>query len=65
VTWEIKNLAVEDYGRCTKRFAQNARRNAKSLLNPKKTVQYIARIAFQSVRTKGVKRIDFVGLFRI
>ena len=41
--------------RCTRRFAKNARRNVKFLLNPAETVPYIARIAFQSARTKIVK----------
>jgi hypothetical protein len=54
---------AEGHRRCTRRFAQNVRRNAKSLLNPAVTVRYTARIAFQSARTKGVKRIDFVNLF--
>jgi len=46
---------AEVRGRCTRRFAQNATRNAKFLLNPVMTVRYIARSAFQSVRTKSAK----------
>jgi len=41
--------------RCTRRFAKNARRNVKFLLNLAETVPYTARIAFQSARTKIVK----------
>jgi hypothetical protein len=54
---------AEGHGRCTRRFAQNVRKNAKSLLNPEMTVRYTARIAIQSVRTKVVKRRDFVSFF--
>jgi hypothetical protein len=46
------------HGRCIKRLAQNVKKNAKSLLNPEKTVRYTARIVIQSVRTKAVKRRD-------
>ena len=67
VTWDINKVAVVDtaegHGRCTRRFAQNVRRNAKSLLNPEKTVRYTARSALQSAKAKAVKRIDFVSLF--
>jgi len=42
-------------GKCTRRLAKNARRNAKFLLNLAETVPYTARIAFQSARTKIVK----------
>lgn len=49
VTWDIKKVAAVDtaegHGRCTRRFAQNVRKNAKSLLNPEMTVRYTARIA--------------------
>ena len=59
VTWDINKIAVVDTtevrGKCTRRLAQNAIRNAKFLLNPVGTVQYIAKIAFQSARTKIVK----------
>jgi hypothetical protein len=48
-------VASAGRGKCTKRFALNARKNAKSLLNREKTVRSIARIVFQSVRTKAVK----------
>jgi len=50
-----------DHERCTRRFAQNARKNARSLLSPEMTVRYTARIAIQSARTKVVKRRDFVA----
>ena len=66
VTWYINKAAadtVEGRGRCTRRFAQNARKNAKSLLSPEMTVRYTAGIAIQSARTKVVKRRDFVSLF--
>jgi hypothetical protein len=49
VTWYINKAAVVDTGelpgRCTRRFAQNVRKNAKSLLNPEMTVPYTAGIA--------------------
>jgi len=51
---------AEGQGRCTRRFAQNARKNVKSLLNLEMTVRYIAGIVIQSVRTQAVKRGDFV-----
>jgi hypothetical protein len=54
---------AEGHGRCIRRFAQNVRKNAKSLLNPEMTVRYTARIAIQSARTKVVKRRDFVSFF--
>lgn len=41
-------------GKCTKRFVRNARKNAKSLSSPGMTVQYTARTASQSARTKDV-----------
>jgi hypothetical protein len=50
--------SAELHGRCTRRSAQNVRKNAKSLLNPEMTVRYTVRIAFQSVKTKAVKRRD-------
>jgi hypothetical protein len=69
VTWDINKVAAVDtaegHGRCTRRFAQNVRKNAKSLLNPEMTVRYTARIAIQSARTKVVKKRDSVSLFRI
>jgi len=59
-TWDIKKVAAVDtaegHGRCTRRFAQNVRKNAKSLLNPEMTAQYTARIAIQSARTKANNR---------
>jgi len=56
---------AEGHERCTRRFAQNVRKNAKSLLNPEMTVRYTARIAIQSARTQVVKRRDSVSFFRI
>lgn len=51
VSWGIKvaDLVVVQE-RCTKLFVRNAKRNAKSLLSPGKSVRYTARNAFQSVR---------------
>ncbi len=58
VTWHINKAAAVDtaelLGRCTRRFAQNVKKNAKSLLNPEMTVRYTAGIAFQNARTKAV-----------
>lgn len=36
--------------RCIKRSAPNVKKNARFLLSPEKTVLYIARTVFQSVR---------------
>jgi len=66
VTWHINKAAVDTaelHGKCTRRFAQNARKNAKFLLNPEMTVRYTVRNAIRSARTKVVKRRDFVSLF--
>jgi len=46
---------AEGHVRCTRRFAQAVIKNVKSLSNPAETVQYTARIASQSARTKAVK----------
>ena len=62
LVWVIRvvvaaDMAVVDTAglvKCTRRLARIAKRNAKCLLNPGKTVRYIARIVFQSVRTKAV-----------
>lgn len=52
--WDINKVVVVDsaegQGKCTRRFAQTAKRNAKSLSNPKTTVQYTAKIAFQNAK---------------
>ena len=64
VIWGIKAAAgdmTELQNRCTRRFVPNAKKNAKSLLNPEKTVRYTARIVFPSARTKAVK----AGLLKI
>jgi inner membrane protein involved in colicin E2 resistance len=68
ITWDlmIEVVAVdsaEGHGRCTRQFARNVRKNAKSLLSPVMTVRYTARTVFQSVKTKVVKRRNFVSLF--
>ena len=60
-TWDIK-VAVdsqEERGRCTKRFAQNARKNAKCHLSPEMTAQYTARIVIRNARRKAVKKRDY------
>jgi hypothetical protein len=58
VVWHT-NMAGVDlaqvHEKCTRQLAQNAKRNAKFLLSPGKTVRYIARIVFQSAKTKDVK----------
>jgi hypothetical protein len=49
VTWEKDKVVVdstERRERCTRRFAQTVRKNARSLSNPAETVQYTARSAF-------------------
>jgi hypothetical protein len=69
VTWHINKVVAVDtaqgHGRCTRRFAQTVRKNAKSLLNPEMTVRYTARIAIQNARAKAVKRRDFVSFLDI
>ncbi len=68
VTWLINEVMVDSTdgpGKCTRRFAQTAAKNVRFLSSLAATVRYIARNAFQSARTKGVKRIDFVSLFRV
>ncbi len=65
-TWhmdKVVDMAVRE--RCTRRHAQNVKKSAKSLLSRAATVRYTAGNAFQSARTKGVKRRDYVGLLRI
>ena len=44
-------------GRCTRRFAQNVRRNAKFLLSPAETARSTARSASESKRRADVKII--------
>jgi len=43
-------------GKCTRRFARNVKKNAKSLLNPGMIVRYTARIVFLNARAKDAKR---------
>jgi hypothetical protein len=59
-TWDIKVVVVDSAGRgrCTRQFARNARKSAKSRLNPEMIVRYTARNVIQSARTKVVKRRD-------
>lgn len=55
--WGINQAAADlaqGQRRCTRLRVQNARKSAKSLLNPEKTVRYTVRIVIQSARTKAV-----------
>jgi hypothetical protein len=66
--WDTNKAAVDSgelQGKCIRRFAQNARKNAKSLLSPEMTVRYTAGIVIQSVRTKAVKRRGLIRFFGI
>jgi hypothetical protein len=59
VPWLFKVDKVDmtgDHERCTKRFAQNARKNAKSLLNPVGIVRFTAKSATQREKIAVVKR---------
>ena len=60
-TWHTKVVVVDTAGRgkCTRRFAQSAKKSAKSRLNPETIVRYTARIVIQSVRTKAAKKKRF------
>lgn len=51
-------VTIEDREKCTKLFAQTARKNAKSHLNPEKIVRSIARIVFQSIKMVDVNTKD-------
>ena len=42
--------------RCTRRHAQNVKKNAKSLLNPTKTVQYTAGSVFRNAKIVAVNK---------
>jgi hypothetical protein len=45
-----------DQGKCTRQFAQSAKKNAKCLLNPEKVEsRYYAKNVIQRVRDKAVK----------
>jgi len=46
---------VAGQGRCTRRFAQSARKSVKYLLSPEKTVRYIARTVFLNAKTAAGK----------
>jgi hypothetical protein len=57
-TWVTNKVAAdmtEARGRCIRRLAQTARKNAKFLLSPAEIVRYIAVSAFQSAETKAVR----------
>jgi hypothetical protein len=60
--WHINKVVAADSvavpGRCTRRFAENVKKNAKCLLNPEKIVRYIAKIVIPNVKTKAVKIKD-------
>jgi len=61
VTWRMNEVVVDlavGHVRCIRRLAQTARKNAKFLLSPEKTVQYTAKNAFQSAGIAVVKRRD-------
>jgi hypothetical protein len=47
----VEVVMTEDRGKCTKQFARIVKRNVKSRLNQGKTVRFIARIVFQSIKT--------------
>jgi hypothetical protein len=55
VVWRISKVVVlAGREKCSRRPAQNVRKNAKFLLSPEKTVRYIARTAFRSVKIAAV-----------
>src|SRR3990172_2021070 len=74
ITWDInKVVAVDTAGaedravdrrKCTRRFAQTARKNALSRLSQAETVRFTARNASQSVKIPGVneQRLTFVRI---
>ena len=53
------DLAAVGPEKCIKRYAQTAKRNAKFLLNPEKTVRSTARNASLSIKTAAVKNTVF------
>ena len=55
--WVIKVAVVGLAGRekCIRQLARNARKSAKFLSSPEKTVRFIAGTVFPSVKTKAVK----------
>jgi len=58
VTWDINKVeadSTEAREKCTRRLAQNAKKNAKFLSSQAVTVRYTARTAFQSAKAKAVK----------
>jgi pyruvate-formate lyase-activating enzyme len=58
ITWDIKVEDSEDPGKCTKRPARNVKKNAKFLSSPGKTVRYIVKTVFQSVKIEAAKHKD-------
>ena len=63
-TWDIKvvvvDLAAVVQKKCSRRLAQNAKRNAKFLLNLAKTVRSIARTVSQSAKIAVARTLNFV-----
>ena len=62
--WGIKAVVVDlagDQGKCIRRFAKSARKSAKCLSSPAKTVRFIARNVFQSVKIAAVKNGPFLS----
>ena len=74
IQWDINKAVVVDTAmaedtavdrrRCTKRFAQTARKNALSRLSQAETVRFTARNASQSVKIAGVneQRLTFARI---
>jgi hypothetical protein len=64
-TWDIKvvvavDLAAVAQGKCSRRLARNAKRNAKFLSSLAKTVRSIARTVSQSAKIAVARTLDFV-----
>ncbi len=45
--------------KCTRQFVQNARRNARCLLNPAETDQFTAKIATQNAKIPAGRYLNF------
>jgi hypothetical protein len=59
VVWDIKVVgSAVRRERCTKRRARSAKKNAKFLLSPERTVPYIARIVSPSEKTQAVNIVE-------
>jgi hypothetical protein len=54
--WHISKVVdlVQGLGRCIRLSAVNAKKNAKYLLNPEKTVRYTVKNVILNVKTKAV-----------